>query len=77
MKPEEKPDEVNEPSYAYKGKDIMIFNSIEEKNEHDYWEAAQLSPAESLSIVTRMRLRRHPYLNINLNPWGKEIYFDY
>ena len=55
---------------------IRVFSSVEEANEHDYRMYAALSPSASLARVTQMRLQRFPYLNTDLNPWGKEIYID-
>ncbi len=68
--------EVNEPQVKYGEKEIVFFNSFEEKNEYDHRDYASLTPEESLSQVTAMRLRMHPYLITNLYPWGKEIYKD-
>ena len=72
--------EVKETDAAYNktpGKnEIVFFNSFEEMNEYDHRQYALLTPEESLEQVTLMRLTRHPYLAVNLNPWGNKVYFD-
>lgn len=71
-----RPDALSEAGADYAGSKIIFFNSFEEENEFTHRSYAALSPEERLAVVTLMRLTAYPYLNTNLDPWGKTIYFD-
>jgi hypothetical protein len=71
-----KKQEAKEPASPYREMEITFFNSFEEMNEATYRGYAAMLPEECLAAVTLLRLTRYPYLNIEMDPWGKIIYFE-
>lgn len=73
---EPEPDYNNPFANARDNKTIRFFKSFDEMDEYTYRQYASYTPAESLAIVTYMRLTSYPHLNTDLNPWGNQVYFD-
>ena len=53
-KKKKKTDEVNEPALEYGSKQMVFFKSLEEMNDHDALEMANMSPIDCLKNATSL-----------------------